>query len=339
MTTDTTETTLTIRPLAPDDLPLVVAIDAALEGRSRRAYVERRLAAALREPSLHAQFAVCDAEGLAGYILARVLEGEFGRSERGLRLEMVGMRTSARRMGGGRQLFDALAQWAARHQVTEFRTAARWRDAEMLQWLAAVGFELAPDLILGMAVSAQASQEEAEGTVTLPEGEGPGHEVNFGSPEANDFERLGRGAPEVRPMTPADLQEIVRIDRSITGRDRGGYIAARLAEAMHDSAIRVSLAARMDGAIVGYLMARADLGDFGRTEPVAVVDTIGIDPDYAHRGLGHAMLSQLSANLSALQVERMETVVQTADLALLGFFQDAGFTPSQRLSFVRGVSA
>ena len=338
MTLDTPGAALTIRPLSPDDLPLVVAIDAALEGRARRSYVERRLASALREPSLHAQFAVCDDGGLAGYILARVLEGEFGRSERGLRLEMVGMRNGARRKGGGRQLFDALAQWASRHKVTEFRTAARWRDAEMLQWLAAVGFELAPDVILGMAVAPEGSQEANE-AITLPEGEGPGHEVNFGSPEANDFERLARDAAEVRPMSPADLQEIVRIDRAITGRDRGDYIAARLAEAMHDSAIRVSLAARLDGAIVGYLMARADLGDFGRTEPVAVVDTIGIDPDYAHRGLGHAMLAQLSANLSALQVERMETVVQTADLALLGFFQDAGFTPSQRLSFVRGVEA
>jgi N-acetylglutamate synthase-like GNAT family acetyltransferase len=335
MMQDTTGTAqLTIRPLAPDDLPLVVAIDAALEGRTRRAYVERRLAAAMREPGLHAQFAVCDEAGLAGYILARVLEGEFGRSHRGLRLEMVGMRADARRQGGGRRLFDALAQWAARHQVTELRTAARWRDAEMLQWLAAVGFELAPDVIVGIAVGRPIDED---GEVTLPQGEGPGNEVNFGSTEANDFERIARGNAEVRAMVPADLREIVRIDRSITGCDRGDYIAARLREAMDDSAIRVSLAARLDGAIVGYLMARADLGDFGRTEAVAVIDTIGIDPDYAHRGLGHALLAQLSANLSALQVERMETVVQTADLALLGFFQDAGFKPSQRLSFVRKV--
>lgn len=338
MTLDTTAgAALTIRPLAPDDLPLVVAIDAALEGRPRRAYVERRLAAALREPALHAQFAVCDGGGLAGYILARVLEGEFGRTERGLRLEMVGMRSGARRMGGGRRLFDALAQWAARHGVRELRTAARWRDAEMLQWLAAVGFELAPDLILGMAVAGDGGGGDAGDTVALPAGEGPGGEVNFGAPEANDFERLARDHAEVRPMTPADLREIVRIDRAITGRDRGDYMAARLAEAMHDSAIRVSLAARLDGAIVGYLMARADLGDFGRTEPVAVVDTIGIDPDYAHRGIGHALLARLSANLSALQVERMETMVEASNLALLGFFQDAGFTPSQRLSFVRRV--
>ena len=124
-------------------------------------------------------------------------------------------------------------------------------------------------------------------------------------------------------MRPDDLREIVRIDRAITGRDRGDYIAARLAEAMDDSAIRVSLAARLDGAIVGFVMARADLGDFGRTEPVAVVDTIGIDPEYAHRGLGHALLAQLFANLSALQVERVETVVPTARPGAAGVLPDA----------------
>ncbi len=94
---------------------------------------------------------------------------------------------------------------------------------------------------------------------------------------------------------------------------------------MADSAIRVSLTARQDGAIVGFLMARADLGDFGRTEPVAVIDTIGVDPGYAHRGIGHALLSQLFANLGALRIERVETIVAPRDFALLGFLYDVGF--------------
>ena len=63
-----------------------VAIDAIAERRPRRAYFERRLDAALHQPRLHAQFAACDEKGLAGYIFARVLEGEFGRAEPGLRL-------------------------------------------------------------------------------------------------------------------------------------------------------------------------------------------------------------------------------------------------------------
>jgi ribosomal protein S18 acetylase RimI-like enzyme len=104
---------------------------------------------------------------------------------------------------------------------------------------------------------------------------------------------------------------------------------------MDDSAIRVSLAARLDGTITGFLMARADLGDFGRTEPVAVLDTIGVDPAYAHLGVGHALVSQLFANLGALQIDRVETVVTLAELPLLGFLHGTGFRRSRRLAFVR----
>jgi N-acetylglutamate synthase-like GNAT family acetyltransferase len=327
--------TLTIRPLTRDDLAAVVAIDAGIERHPRRDYVQRRLAAALREPTLHAQFAACDSEGLAGYILARVLEGEFGRSEPGLRLEMVGMRPEARHHGGGARLFQALAEWAGRHGIRNLHTAATWRDADMLHWLDTMGFELAPNVILQATLDDAACQPQREEEVTLERGRGPGHEVDFGTPQDNDHERLSVDRAEVRPMQPADLADIVRIDRGITGVDRGNYIAARLAEAMDDSAIRVSLTARLDGAVVGFIMARADLGDFGRTEPVAVVDTLGVHIGYGERGIGRALLRQLFANLAALQIERVETLVASVDLSLLGFFQHTGFKSSQRLSFQR----
>ena len=330
---------LTLRALARDDLNAVVSIDAAIEGRPRRTYVQRRLAAALREPALHAQFGACDGEGLVGYILARVLEGEFGLTERALRFEMIGVRAEARGQGAGRRLFDALVQWARRHGVRELRTAATWRDATMLGWLDAMGFELAPDLVIGRAVASAEPAPAADDAVVLPLGAGPGEEIDFGAPQDNDFERRVRDRADVRPMAPGDLREIVRIDRSITGRDRTGYIGARLAEAMDDSTVRVSLTARLDGAIVGFLMARADLGDFGRIAPVAVIDTIGVDAGYARRGVGRALLRQLFANLAALCIERVETVVAADDLELLGFFEHAGFAPAQRLAFVHRLAA
>ena len=326
-----TAETLTLRPLARDDLAAVVAIDAALEGRPRRAYIERRLASALREPKLHAQFAAAGGSGLAGYILARVLEGEFGRTEPGLRLELIGVRADARGHGVGRQLFGALAQWARRHGIEDIRTAVLWRDASMLGFLDALGFELAPQQIIDCAVDGGAYVAARDDATAPLESR---HEIDFSAPAGNDFEKLARDTADVRSMTPADLADIARIDRRIIGRDRSGYIAARLAEAMHDSAIRVSLTARRDGVIVGYLMARADLGDFGRTEPVAVIDTLGVDPDYAQRGIGHALLSQLFANLGALRVERVETMVSHRNFGLLGFFYGCGFAPSQRLPFV-----
>ena len=328
-----------VRPLAREDLEAVVAIDAAIEGRPRRDYFERRLKSALLEPKLHAQFAAADGAGLAGFILARVLEGEFGRGEPGLRLEVLGVRDDVRGHGVGRQLFDALASWAQRHGIRDLRTQAAWNDHRMVRWLDAMGFTLAPNHIVDCAVHGGAYRAERDDPVSLPDGEGPAQEIDYGGRPDNDFERLARDTADVRAMAPADLGDIVRIDRDITGRDREAYIRHKLNETMVDSAIRVSLSARLDGVVVGYLMARADFGDFGRTEPVAVIDTIGVDPGYAHRGIGHALLSQLFANLGALHIERVETNVSPRDLGLLGFLYDVGFAPSQRLPFVRRLDA
>lgn len=339
MSSTSIEQSLTVRALTRDDLGGVVAIDAAIEGRPRSAYVARRLAAAMREPTLHAQFAASTSDGLAGYILARVLHGEFGRSDPALRLEMVGVRANERSHGVGKHLFEALVTWAQRHGIRELRTSASWRDSAMLHWLDTMGFELAPLWVLDRDLAIPLEQADSDDAVSLPPGQGPGHEIDFGAPQDNDFERLARDQAEVRSMTPADLREIVRIDRSITGRDRTAYIAGRLGEAMDNSAIRVSLAARLNGAIVGYLMARADLGDFGRTAPVAVIDTLGVDPACARQGVGRALVRQLFANLAALCIERVETVVAPSDPTLPGFFQGMGFASSQRLPFMRRLDA
>ncbi len=334
----TARAAIEIRALAAQDLAAVVAIDAAHEGHSRRAYFERRLASALREPALHVQLAATDAHGLAGYALARRLTGEFGRPQPGLRLEIVGVRPNLREHGIGSALLQALCGYAQRHGATELRTAASWRDHGMLRWLDAMGFALAPAQIIDCAVDAGRYHPERDDAIDAAAGTEPRREIDYGAPAGNDFERLARDQAEVRAMTRADLREIVRIDRGITGRDRHDYIAARLDETMSDSAIRVSLCARRDDTVVGYLMARADLGDFGRTEPTAIIDTIGVDPEYAGRGIGHALLSQLFANLGALAVERVETLLEPRDVPLLGFLYRCGFRPAQRLPFVRSVA-
>jgi ribosomal protein S18 acetylase RimI-like enzyme len=205
----------------------------------------------------------------------------------------------------------------------------------MLRWLDAMGFTLAPNHVVDCAVAGGEYRPQRDDPADRRNGEGTTPEISYGGGSGNDFERLARDNADVSAMSRGDLDDIVRIDRRITGRDRRGYMEHKLAEAMHDSAIRVSLTARLDGIVAGFLMASVDLGDYGRTEPVAVIDTIGVDSDYAHRGIGHALMSQLFVNLGALRVERIETVVAPQDFALLGFLYDVGFAPSQRLPFLR----
>ncbi|MGB3427171.1 MAG: GNAT family N-acetyltransferase [Burkholderiaceae bacterium] len=329
------EPRITIRALKPDDLDAVVAIDRAIEKRPRRAYVQRRLQAALSEPARHAQFAATDADGLIGYLLARVLRGEFGRRRPALRIELVGVRADLQGQGVGRLMLDALSGYARRKGLVELRTSADWRDHRMLRWFDATGFVLASDRIVECPVLDGAYRPERDDVSQPPVGSHS--EIDYGAPSANDFEKMARDTADVRSMSASDLADIVRIDRALTGVDRSEYIGAQFSESMADSAIRVSLVARVDGVAAGYLMARSDLGDFGRTEPVAVIDTIGVDPAFAHRGIGHALLSQLFANLGALRVERVETIVAPSDIALAGFLAGCGFLHSQRLAFERTV--
>ena len=309
------------RALAPGDLAAVIGIDAALANRSRRAYFKRRLAAAQRDRDLHVQLGI-DADGpLAGFMLGRVLEGEFGRTEPQLRLEAFGVSPAAQRRGLGHALAAAFEKQAANRGIAVIRTTALWRHHELLRFLDHAGYRLAESYVLDCAL--------AEAELGSP------REAPLAAAPTYDFERLARDAFAIGSLQERDLEDVARIDRRHTGRDRRGYLCRSYREALADSALRVSLVARSDQILAGFLMARLDYGDFGRIEPVAVIDTIGVDPLRARQGVGRALLSQLFVNLAALGVERVETVVAPGNLDLMGFFQAAGFRPSERLSFLK----
>lgn len=297
-----------LRRLAPEDLDRVVALDAAYGGHSRRAYFERRLGSALRDPEHHLQYAAEDAWDLGGFALARVLAGEFGRDRPALMLEVIGVSFQHRGRGIGAALLGALEAEAARRGVRELWTQASWRQERMLRFLARAGFELASPQVLACPATSLARGERAESA---------------------------RDRHEVRSLAAADLEAIVRIDRRLLGRERPDYLKERMKEALGESAIRVSLVARCEDSIAGYAMARMDFGDFGRAEPAAVLDTLGVDPGFAGRGVGSALLSQLAANLAALGIERLETTVAHDAFDLLGFLYRAGFARSPRLAFVK----
>ncbi len=162
-------------------------------------------------------------------------------------------------------------------------------------------------------------------------------ETNYGRPSGPDFGPLARDRIPVRSMTEDDLTALIAIDQRITGLDRSEYLAEKFGEALHESDVRVSLVAEADGRPVGFIMARVSLGEFGRTEPSADLDTIGVEPEYRGRGVGRALLTQLFANLATLRVEKVLTEVRWSDQELLAFLARCDFKPAPRLAVERQV--
>ena len=121
-------------------------------------------------------------------------------------------------------------------------------------------------------------------SITIPQHVGEAAEINYSGEAAPDYGPLARDRIPVRSMAEGDLRALVSIDRRITGRDRADYFQRKLNEALTELDVRVSLVAELDGGAVGFIMARVDLGEFGRVETTAVIDTIGVDPDYQEKG-------------------------------------------------------
>ena len=174
--------------------------------------------------------------------------------------------------------------------------------------------------------------------VTIPTRVGEAAEIDYGKPAVTDYGPLARDRIPVRAMKQSDLPALIAIDRRITGRERSEYLKEKLEEAIVESDLRVSLIAELEEHPVGFIMARVDLGEFGSVEPTAVLDTIGVDPDYRNQGVGRALLSQLLVNLSTLRIEQVRTEVDWRNRDLLAFLDRCGFVPGQELCFDRVIA-
>lgn len=136
--------------------------------------------------------------------------------------------------------------------------------------------------------------------------------------------------PVVRRLRPDDLEAVTGLDARITGRRREEYFRMKLEQALRETGIQVSLAAETDGLFTGFLLARVFYGEFGEMEPAAVLDTIGVHPDFRGKGVGAALLSQLRTNLLGLGIGSLHTEVSWNNQDLMGFFRREGFRPAER---------
>ena len=238
-----------VRPLLASDLNAVVEVDRSTTKIARRSYFEKRLTSALRKPKRHFQIAVTSAGGkLLGFLLARQVGGEFGRSESAVMLESVSVSMEARHCGLGQRLLSALIDLLRARGVELLVLHVDWRNHAMLRFAASAGFVLGPRLVLERPVQRMSLAHTEEILETTPK--------------------------QIRNLRESDFDAVVQMDRVLTQLDRTQYFQRKFDEVLNESTISISLAAECDGQVVAYAIARVDYGSEGRVEPTAALHTI-----------------------------------------------------------------
>ena len=287
----------------------MIALDRELGGVDRSLFFRKRLQTIARNPKSQIALTATDGRGFGGHLFASLLTGEFGGTRPVAQIDALGVDPGLQGSGIGERLMTALKREAAARGCGEVRTQVGWHDQPLVGFFAAEGFALAARNVLKRGI---------DGPLQPGREQDPEEEIDM--------------LPPVRSLQASDLDAIRRIDRHIVGDDRQAYLGRKVDEVINDSGIRISLVAERDGLVAGFIMARLDYGSFGRTCSTAVIDTIGVGPEYAGSGLGSALMGQLLGNLRSLQVEDVRTEVEWDNFGLNRFLSGCGFRPAQRLS-------
>jgi ribosomal protein S18 acetylase RimI-like enzyme len=130
----------------------------------------------------------------------------------------------------------------------------------------------------------------------------------------------------IRPLARRDLADVVRLDAVHTGAEQRPYWTRLFREFVGPSHApgKVGLAAEVDGAFAGFLLADVRAFEFG-SEPCGWIVEVGVDPAQGRHGLASALLDEAVRRLRASGVTTVRTMVRRNNVPVLTFFRTNGF--------------
>jgi predicted N-acetyltransferase YhbS len=144
---------------------------------------------------------------------------------------------------------------------------------------------------------------------------------------------------KIRLMQADDFDAVVAIDEKVLKAARPEYYEMKFEKLFQSKDyIPASLVAEAeDGTVVGFVMGELFLGEYGIFQEVATLDTIGVDPNCQHKGIGKQLIDEFIDHLRELGVQKIHTLVDWNDSKLIQFFRANQFTPSKIINLERSL--
>lgn len=141
----------------------------------------------------------------------------------------------------------------------------------------------------------------------------------------------------IRLMKAEDFEAVVGIDEKVLKAARPEYYEAKFDKLFksNDFVPASLVAEREDGTIVGFVMGELYIGEYGISQEGATLDTIGVDPDYQHGGIGERLINEFVDHVRRLGVRKINTLIDWNDSKMIHFFSTNQFSPSRTINLER----
>ena len=144
---------------------------------------------------------------------------------------------------------------------------------------------------------------------------------------------------KIRLMQADDFDAVVGIDEKVLKASRPEYYKLKFEKLFQSKDYLLSslVAEEKDGAVVGFVMGEIYIGEYGISKEKATLDTIGVDPDCQHKGIGKQLIDEFMDHLRTLGVQKINTLVDWNDSKLIHFFSANQFSPSKTINLERSL--
>ena len=82
---------------------------------------------------------------------------------------------------------------------------------------------------------------------------------------------------------------------------------------------------KIEGKVVGFILADASGWEYGVPKNIGWIDTIGVDPSYQGRDVAKMLIGEMLNYMKKVGVDTVYTLVNWRDWGLLQFFDAMGF--------------
>jgi predicted N-acetyltransferase YhbS len=143
----------------------------------------------------------------------------------------------------------------------------------------------------------------------------------------------------IRLMQADDFDAVVGIDGKVLKASRPEYYEMKFEKLFNSKDyMPASLVAEEEnGTLVGFVMGELYMGEYGIFREEATLDTIGVDPDHQHKGIGEQLINEYLDHLKKLGVQKINTLVDWNNSKLIQFFSANQFSPSKTINLERSL--